>query len=81
MQTILIIVTFLAGNSWGPQVTTQSFSNKESCATTMHAVADNILGAAKSNITGQVVIENDNAGGLKIISGVNKRVMSIIKCS
>lgn len=80
-SSLLIIVTFLAGNAWGPLVTTQPFQNKEDCTTAMHAIAETILGAAKSNVNGKVIIGRDDASGLKIIAGVNQRVMASIKCN
>ena len=78
--SILIIVTFLAGNAWGPQVSTQIFPNPEICKEVMNAVAGSIIGAAKSNVTGEVIIEKDSVGGLNIITGVNRRIMAGLTC-
>ena len=80
-SSLLIIVTFMAGSTWGPQVETQLFPNAGTCSAAMNSVAETILGAAKSNVNGEVIIGKDDAGGLKIIAGVNQRIMSIIKCS
>jgi hypothetical protein len=78
---LLITVTFLAGATWGPTVSTQSMPSLESCRVAMVSVAQSINEAAKSNTNGPVGIENYDDGGLKIIAGVNQRVLSIIKCS
>ena len=78
---LLIVVTFLSGSTWGPVVSMQAMPNVGACMAAMTATAQAIQGSAKSNVNGQVIIENDDAGGLKIIAGVNQRVLSIIKCS
>lgn len=77
---LLIIVTFLAGTTWGPAVATQALPGAAACTTSMNAVAQTILVTSKSNVNGEVLIENDGAGGLKIITGVNKRVMASLAC-
>lgn len=78
---ILIVVTFLAGTTWGPTVTTQAMPNAGVCTAAMHATVHAIQRGAKSNTNGPVIIENDDAGGLIIIAGINRRIISIAKCS
>ena len=77
---LLIIVTFLAGATWGPTVSTQIMPSAQACTTAMTATAHAIQAAAKSNVIGGAIIENDDAVGLKIIAGVNRRIVSVIKC-
>ena len=77
---LLIVVTFLAGATWGPQVSMQAMPNAAACTSSMIAVAQAIMDTAKSNINGEVLIQNDDAGGLKIITGVNQRIMASLAC-
>ena len=77
---LLIIVTFLAGAAWGPVVSTQALPSTLTCTAAMNATARTIQAAAKSNVIGGAIIENDDAVGLKIIAGVNRRIVSVIKC-
>lgn len=77
---LLIIVTFLAGATWGPVVSTQALPSTSTCTAAMNATAHAIQAAAKSNVIGGAIIENDDAGGLKIIAGANRRIISITKC-
>ena len=80
-SSLLIVVTFLAGNSWGPQVTTQRLPNTEICRTAMNAVAKSIAYAAKSNINGEVKIENNHHGELHVTAGVNQRLIANLSCN
>lgn len=62
-------------------VSMQQLPTSEACAIVMKTAAEAIHGAAQTNVNGNVIIENDNAGGLIIIAGVNRRIMAVIKCS
>lgn len=77
---LLIVVTFLSGATWGPQVSMQAIPNPATCMTVMNAVAQTILDTAKSNVNAEVIIQHDGAGGLKIITGVNQRIMASLAC-
>lgn len=77
---LLIVVTFLAGATWGPMVSTQMMPSASACTAAMTATAHAIQATAKSNIIGGAIIENDGAGELKIISGVNQRINTVITC-
>ena len=79
-SSLLIIVTFLAGSAWGPQISTQSFSTHQACETAMNAIAEIVLTAAKTNVNGEVLIEKDNANGLKIAAGVHRRLITALSC-
>lgn len=49
---ILIVVTYLGGSAWGPQVTMQTFSSQAACEsgkTTVLAMIDELN---KTNLTG-----------------------------
>ena len=70
---LLIVVTFLTGATWGPQVSIQTMPNEAACTAAMNAVAKTILDTEKSNVNAEVIIQRDGAGGLKIITGVNHR--------
>ena len=78
---LLIVVTFLAGTTWGPTVATQALSSAASCTTSMNAVAQTILVTAKSNVNGKVLIENDGAGGLQITTGISQRIIASLACN
>ena len=77
---LLIVVTFLAGTTWGPAVATQALPSAAACTTSMNSVAQTILVTAKSNVNGEVIIQHDDVGGLKIIAGVNQRIMASLAC-
>lgn len=47
---LLIVVTFLAGATWGPQVSMQAMPNPAACMAAMKAVAQTIEESAKSNV-------------------------------
>ena len=53
---LLIVVTFLAGTTWGPTVATQALSSATACTTSMNDVAQAIKDTAKSNINAEVLI-------------------------
>lgn len=77
---LLIVVTFLAGATWGPQVSIQTMPNPAACTAAMNAVAQTIGATAKSNINGKVLIQSDGTKGLQIISGINQRIMASLAC-
>lgn len=77
---LLIVVTFLAGATWGPQVSMQAMPNAAACTAAMNAVAQTIGATAKSNVNSEVLIQNDDTKGLKITSGVNQRIMASLAC-
>lgn len=77
---LLIVVTFLAGTTWGPQISLQAMPNESACTAAMNAVAQTIETTAKSNVNTELVIQNDGIKGLKIISGVNRRIMASLTC-
>ena len=79
-SSLLIIVTFLAGSAWWPQISTQSFSSPQACETAMNAVAEIVLTAAKTNVNGEVLIEKNNEKSLKITAGVNRRLITALSC-
>lgn len=77
---LLIVVTFFAGATWGPQVLMQAMPNESACTAAMNAVAQTIETTAKSNVNTKVLIQNDGTKGLQIISGVNQRIMASLAC-
>ncbi|ABM39717.1 hypothetical protein [Polaromonas naphthalenivorans] len=77
---LLIVVTFLAGATWGPQVSMQAMPNPVACMAAMNAVAQTIGASAKSNLNTELLIQNDGTKGLKITSGVNQRIMASLAC-
>lgn len=77
---LLIVVTFVAGSTWGPLVSIQDLPNAAACTAAMNAVAQTILYTAKSNVNGEVLIQNHGTKGLKITSGINQRIMARLAC-
>ena len=77
---LLIVVTFLSGPTWGPQVSMQAMPNAAACLAAMNVVAQTIVDTAKSNVNAEVIIQHDDVGGLKIIAGVNQRIMASLAC-
>jgi hypothetical protein len=57
MNWILVVVTFLGGNSWGPVVHTQALRTELQCQAAAKAVIDQVDDMAKTNstATGQTV--------------------------
>lgn len=49
---ILIIITYLGGSAWGPQVSMQEFSSKNSCASARTLVTKRTGEMNKTNLAG-----------------------------
>lgn len=47
----------------------------------MNAVAKSIAYAAKSNINGEVKIQNNHHGELHVTAGVNQRLIANLSCN
>lgn len=49
---ILIVVTYLGGSAWGPQISQQEYTDSEKCAAAKQIVLDTIDMMNKSNLVG-----------------------------
>ena len=52
MTSILVVVTFMAGTTWGPTVTMTPTSSAEACAALRWEVARQISAVARTNLQG-----------------------------
>lgn len=72
----MIVVRFLTGWTWEPMVSTQTLVSASTCTASMITTATQSKQPQKQKISGGTIIENDNAGKLKIISGVNYELIN-----
>lgn len=79
MNAALVIVTFIAGNAWGPQVTTMDMPGLNACNVAKASVAAQIVRTAKSNITGgEAAVGVD--GPDTVVTGPSGREMARLSC-
>ncbi|MGJ7579769.1 hypothetical protein ACSFA3_06265 [Variovorax sp. RHLX14] len=55
----LVVVVYLAGASWGPQMTLHDLSDVKACRSMQTSVAQVILKTVKTNTTGGIVNLSD----------------------
>lgn len=74
----LVVVTYLAGNAWGPTAQVTHMPSAEICAAMRTSTADDIYKASATNLTGGGVLREDN--GALVIQGVSGRVVARVSC-
>lgn len=75
----LVIVAYLAGSTWGPQVIMQDASGVEACRAMQASVAHVMLKTAKTNITGGAVTLGDDGDDL-VLAGASGRELARLTC-
>lgn len=80
MASILVVVTFMAGATWGPDVTMTQVSNAKACDTLRSELAYQIASIAQKNVQGGVSVSN-NGDALKVVAGpTGGREMATLTC-
>ncbi|GKT26043.1 hypothetical protein AVHM3334_19885 [Acidovorax sp. SUPP3334] len=70
----LVVVAYLAGASWGPQVTLYDAPGMEACRAMQASVAQVMLKTAKANTTGGAVTLGDEGEDLVLEAGSGREV-------
>jgi len=78
MANTLIIVTFLAGGSWGPAVTFLPTSSGMACEALQESVAEMLLVTAKSNVQFAEIERVEKV--VMVVAGQSRRVFATLKC-
>lgn len=78
MTAVLVVVTFLAGTSWGPQVSTTGMAGIEACNAARSSIASQISNTARTNVTGEVIIEMD--GKETVVKAASGRELARLSC-
>lgn len=79
MNAALVVVTFLAGNAWGPQVTTMDMPGLDTCNAARASVAAQIARTARTNITGgEASVGMDDL--YTVVTGPSGREMARLSC-
>ena len=79
MASILVVVTFLAGSTWGPIITMTPTVSTESCGALRLEVARQIASTAKTNVQGGTLITTQE-DDLMVVVGTGSREMARLTC-
>jgi hypothetical protein len=74
MNTILVVITYLAGSAWGPVVSMVDTPSVDACKSTRSAVATGIAKAAKSNISGGAVTVDVDDDDIVVTTAAGREV-------
>ena len=80
MTTILVVVTFVAGASWGPSVTMTPTSSAEACGLLRWQVARQIANAARTNVHGGATVSKQDEDLLVVSGAQGTREVARITC-
>lgn len=78
MSTTLVIITFIAGNAFGPVVTVSEMKNTPICLSLVTSSSLKIQKMAATNISGRAVITQD--GPDTVVSTPSGREMVRLSC-
>ncbi len=82
MSSVLIVITFLAGASWGPAVSITQTTSAKACEALMRDVAQQIASAASTNLAGGASTIKVEGDGLAVMAGAQgSREMARVSCS
>lgn len=80
MTSILVVITFLAGSTWGPIITMTPTINAESCEALKFGISKQIASNAKSNVNGGASIIK-SGDDLTVVAGAQgTREMARLSC-
>jgi hypothetical protein len=80
MTTILVVVSFLAGASWGPVVNMTSTSGPEACGALKWEVARQIADVSLTNVTGRASITKQEDELLVVAGAQGTREVARTSC-
>lgn len=75
----LIVMTFLAGSVWGPQVTVTPMPSSQACVAAQKTTADGLSKMGKTNLTGGGVVQENDGKDIVLVTN-NGREMARIVC-
>lgn len=75
----LIVLTFLAGNAWGPQIEMSPMPTAQACESARGAAAAGMVKMSKSNMTGGGAVE-DKDGDEIVVTGPSGREIARLIC-
>lgn len=77
--SILVVVAYLAGASWGPQVTLHEIDGLEACKAMRASISQQIVKTAKSNSTGGEVTAGDDGDDV-VVQAASGREVARLSC-
>jgi len=80
MASILVVVTFLAGSTWGPVITMTPTVNAESCGALKWEIARQITNTARTNVQGGASISKQDDDLLVVAGSQGTREMARLSC-
>lgn len=81
MPSVLTVITFLAGATWGPIVSMTTTKDPDACEKLSRVIAQQITAAASSNVRGGASIVKDGEVLTVVVSGAAPREMARLTCS
>lgn len=81
MTSVLVVITFLAGASWGPAVSVQPFPSRDRCLEQGARVAQDIAAMAGTNLVGGASVQQ-NGGAFKVlVNSASARELARLSCT
>lgn len=80
MNSILVVITFLARSARGPVVTMTPTASAEACAGLRETVAQQIVSMAKTNVVGGAVASKSGDEIVVLAGGQGTREMARLSC-
>ena len=78
MLATLVVVTFLGGASWGPQMSSMQAPSIETCKSAKGFVAAQIARTAQSNLAGEIQVNED--GRDTVVTVLSGRELARLSC-
>ena len=74
----LIVLTFLAGNAWGPQVQVTPMPNAQACEAARSATSSSLVKMSKSNMTGGGATEDKDGDEIVVVGPSGREIARLI---
>lgn len=81
MPSVLTVITFLAGATWDPIVSTTTTKDPDACKKLSHVIAQQITTASASNVRGGASMFKDGETLTVVAAGAPGREMARLTCS
>ena len=79
-MAVLVVITFLAGSSWGPAVSMTPTSSGEACGALKWEVARQIANVGRTNVTGGASVMKDGEDPMVFAGAQGTREMARLSC-
>ena len=80
MTSLLVVVTFMAGATWGPQVSMQEMSTSDGCIVQKARIAKQIASVAQTNTIGGGVALTEDGDTLVVVAANGTREIARLSC-